>query len=118
MVLHRRCVAMPCKLLFLQVCPRHCIGCPPKVRDPGKLRKVEGLPITEIDQSVTTEVVLQIRCMAMACVLLFLQVRPHEIDQSVTTEMVLQIVAWQWHACWRSCKRIRSTVLDDLQGKG
>ena len=47
--------------------------------------------INEIDQSVATEVVLLIRCMAMACVLLFLQVRPHEIDQSVATEVVLLI---------------------------
>ena len=47
--------------------------------------------INEIDQSVTTEVVLQIRCMAMAYVLLFLQVRSHEIDQSVDTEVVLLI---------------------------
>ncbi len=46
--------------------------------------------INEIDQSVATEVVLQIRCMAMACELLFLiQVRPHEIDQSVATEVGL-----------------------------
>ena len=32
--------------------------------------------INEIDQSAATEVVLQIRCMAMACMRLFLQVRP------------------------------------------
>ena len=30
----------------------------------------------DIDQGVTTEVVLQMCCMAMACMLLFLQVRP------------------------------------------
>ncbi len=55
-------------------------------------------PINEIDQSVTSEVVLQIRCMAMACMQLggrpwrcSLSHSINEIDQGVATEVVLHI---------------------------